>query len=250
MTTPQHPSSPKPSWEQHYASLQAFKAAHGDCGVPLGYLSPDGIPLGRWLRDQKAQARERQYPAEKRERLDDIGVALPSPLAGVWTAHEDCGMRHPEESDLVGGETDNAPRRAEIEGITREEWVTQAMRLYLIAGDTEEQARECAEYLWDELDMDDLADPIDAAMQDVEGRGPVPQAPSQSARTADAEMPGARLAKDVAPLEHVYLPDDLRSFGNQQFNAGREFEAERSARLRSQHGQGLDETDSKPRMRG
>ena len=115
MTAPQNPSSPKPSWEQHYASLQAFKAEHGDCGVPLGYLSPDGIPLGRWLRDQKAQARERQYPAEKRERLDDIGVALPSPLSGIWTTHEDCGMRHPEESDLVGGETDNGPRRAEAD---------------------------------------------------------------------------------------------------------------------------------------
>ena len=50
------------------------------------------------------------------------------------------------------------------------------MRVYLIAGDTEDQALECAAYLWGELDMDDLADPYDAAMSDIEGREPVPQA--------------------------------------------------------------------------
>ena len=60
----------------------------------------------------------------------------------------------------------------EDEFVTREGWVESAMRVYLIAGDSEGQARECAEYLWVEADMDDLPDPIAAAMEDVEGRGP------------------------------------------------------------------------------
>ena len=59
---------------------------------------------------------------------------------------------------------------AEPEGISREDWIEQAVRVYLIAGDTDEQAQECAAYLWGELDMDDLADPYDAAMSDIEGR--------------------------------------------------------------------------------
>lgn len=71
------------------------------------------------------------------------------------------------------------------EGITREGWVERAMRIYLIAGDTEDEARECAEYQWGEMDMDDLADPYAAAMEDVEGRGPAPQ-PAVTAGAADA----------------------------------------------------------------
>ena len=59
---------------------------------------------------------------------------------------------------------------AQPEYISREDWIEQAVRVYLIAGDTDEQAQECAAYLWGELDMDDLADPYDAAMSDIEGR--------------------------------------------------------------------------------
>lgn len=65
--------------------------------------------------------------------------------------------------------------------ISREEWVERAMRVYLIAGDTEDEARECAEYQWGELDMDDIPDPYFTAMEDIEGRGPAPQADSQPA---------------------------------------------------------------------
>ena len=67
-----------------------------------------------------------------------------------------------------------ATEEEEDEGVSREQWVEQAMRVYLIAGDTEDEARECAEYQWGELDMDDLADPYDTAMSDIEGRGPAP----------------------------------------------------------------------------
>ena len=67
---------------------------------------------------------------------------------------------------------------AQDEFISREQWVERAMRVYLIAGDTEDEARECAEYQWGELDMDDIPDPYFTAMEDIEGRGPAPQADS------------------------------------------------------------------------
>ncbi|MDX9956482.1 MAG: hypothetical protein RBT75_20465, partial [Anaerolineae bacterium] len=68
-----------------------------------------------------------------------------------------------------------APAPEADELIAKEDWIESAMRVYRIAGDTDDQARECAEYLWGELDMDDLPDPYDAAMEDCEGRGPAPQ---------------------------------------------------------------------------
>ena len=64
------------------------------------------------------------------------------------------------------------------EGISRAEWIRQAERVYLIAGDSDEVAHECAKALctqqnWDPL-QDDLGDPYNEAMNDVEGRGPSP----------------------------------------------------------------------------
>ena len=81
---------------------------------------------------------------------------------------------------------------AQPEYISREDWIEQAVRVYLIAGDTEDEARECAEYQWGELDMDDLADPYDTAMSDIEGRGPAP-APMSPANRLVAYSAATRL---------------------------------------------------------
>lgn len=76
------------------------------------------------------------------------------------------------------------------EGVSREQWIAQAMRVYLIAGDTEEQAHSCASYLWGELNMDDLDDPYEAALNDVEGRQSPPQADSPPAPIVGRKTPG------------------------------------------------------------
>ena len=79
-----------------------------------------------------------------------------------------------------------APAQAgEREFVSRAGWVESAMRVYLIAGDTEKEARECAEYLWSEAGMDDLPDPIGAAMEDCEGRGAAQAAPVEAENEID-----------------------------------------------------------------
>lgn len=105
-------------------------------------------------------------------------AALPEPYCN---AHDDADASYPdmfsEHQMRAFADATHALRAshgqapAEPEGISREDWIEQAVRVYLIAGDTDEQAQECAAYLWGELDMDDLADPYDAAMSDIEGRG-------------------------------------------------------------------------------
>lgn len=97
-------------------------------------------------------------------------------------------------------ETDN--------GISSEDWIEAAMRVYLIAGDTEQEAQECAEYQWGEMDMDDLCDPYEAAMADVEGRGPAlqPQPVQPSVRTLTTR----ELADVTCPWADVWTD---KSFG-------------------------------------
>lgn len=106
----------------------------------------------------------------------------------VWKMEDDEGRNEKLEAQahaVVAALNAASPtppaEQPEDEGISREQWIDQAVRVYLIAGDTEDQALECAAYLWGELDMDDLADPYDAAMSDIEGRGPVPQAAPKAA---------------------------------------------------------------------
>ena len=104
---------------------------------------------------------------------DEILFAIQEVVAhagGEWpdTAGEPEVLRRVKMLARMAASHGQAP--AEPEGISREDWIEQAVRVYLIAGDTDEQAQECAAYLWGELDMDDLADPYDAAMSDIEGR--------------------------------------------------------------------------------
>ena len=110
---------------------------------------------------------------------------------------------------------------ARDEFISREQWVEKAMRVYLIAGDTEDEARECAEYQWGELDMDDIPDPYFTAMEDIEGRGPAPQADSQPAPDEIINMAREQGLPETE-IEGVFRVnvDDL----------GRMFAADRAAR--------------------
>jgi hypothetical protein len=59
------------TWENGFAALQAYKAEHGDCLVPSGYLTRDQYPLGTWVRDQRVF--DGNYPREKFQRLFDLG---------------------------------------------------------------------------------------------------------------------------------------------------------------------------------
>ena len=67
------------NWEQNYSELEAYKAEHGDCLVPLRYVTDGGKKLGVWVsRQRKAKA---TTTADKIERLDRLGF--------VWDVRSD-----------------------------------------------------------------------------------------------------------------------------------------------------------------
>ena len=37
------------NWERYYAAAKQYQTDHGDLRVRLGYVTPDGLPLGKWL---------------------------------------------------------------------------------------------------------------------------------------------------------------------------------------------------------
>lgn len=80
-----------------------------------------------------------------------------------------CSLLRLFEADLerVGADADVAD-----ETMTEAAWISSAMRVYLAAGDSEEDARRQARYLCREQDWHNFGanDPFDEALTDVEGR--------------------------------------------------------------------------------
>ena len=58
-------------WEAGFSALKAYKQAKGDCSVPKGYKTADGLQLGTWV---KWQRRNRDsLSADRKQRLEAIG---------------------------------------------------------------------------------------------------------------------------------------------------------------------------------
>ena len=68
------------AWEEGFSMLQRFKDREGDCMVPAIHKE-GGYRLGVWVKNQR-RAKD-ALPAERRQRLDDIGVVL-DPLTEAW----------------------------------------------------------------------------------------------------------------------------------------------------------------------
>ena len=175
--------------QKYLKRLELTKVHHQEC--IHSFIDKDGAEIPLLATDLKAilQQVATTNPTQQGA-ADGFFLLLPqrpkpeAPAGTVgldWDAYSGAQMlafgRDSSDAAIAALRTEQpapATEEEEDEGVSREQWVEQAMRVYLIAGDTEDEARECAEYQWGELDMDDLADPYDTAMSDIEGRGPAP----------------------------------------------------------------------------
>jgi len=68
-------------WEEGFKHLQVFVQEHKHCLVTIGYRSPDGYKLGKWVGKQR-QLRDKLL-VERKGRLDTLGFDW-DPLATGW----------------------------------------------------------------------------------------------------------------------------------------------------------------------
>jgi hypothetical protein len=104
-------------WEQHLASLRAYKCRHGDCNVPRSWAEEP--PLGRWVDKQRACKKQldrgepcRGMTAARAAKLEVLGFAWElfgtswevqlAKLKGHKRQHGDCNVpqRWPEDPKL------------------------------------------------------------------------------------------------------------------------------------------------------
>lgn len=61
-------------WQQRYQTLCDWGREHGDVNVASTVVTADGVPLGRWLANQRLQHRRGDMPRERKALLTALGV--------------------------------------------------------------------------------------------------------------------------------------------------------------------------------
>lgn len=84
-------------WNKYFSAAQAYYAVHGNLNTVVGYISPDGILLGRWicqLRTHRKSGIHTSYLTEERiAKLDALGMIWDVPDY-QWTINYSAAMRY------------------------------------------------------------------------------------------------------------------------------------------------------------
>lgn len=68
------------SWTKGYEAANSYYEKNGNLNVAADYVTPDGVALGRWVRNQKAAYRygQRNMGSARYNQLNKIGIFLPN----------------------------------------------------------------------------------------------------------------------------------------------------------------------------
>ena len=71
------------SWEEAFGELAAYKATHGHCNVPQLFITENGMKLGQWVINQRANYSHSKLSADRIQRLENLGFVWDS-YEGAW----------------------------------------------------------------------------------------------------------------------------------------------------------------------
>jgi hypothetical protein len=70
-------------WDYAFTNLKIYGEQHGNYSVPRKYQCANGLRLGKWVQHQRDNFRSRKLPADRIQRLNEIGF-LWDPFAESW----------------------------------------------------------------------------------------------------------------------------------------------------------------------
>lgn len=105
------------TWETAYAEARKYRQAHGNLNVPSGYVTENGVRLGRWLRSQR-EAYGVTLSDSRKQKLDAIGM--------IWQPEDPwlVKFRLVEQYYETHGHT-NMPADYVVEGVWLRRWLTE-----------------------------------------------------------------------------------------------------------------------------
>jgi len=72
------------TWDQFYEAAKHFYEQNGHLDIQVGYITEDGLKLGRWFRTMRNMHREGTMSEEKTVRLESIGMKWDSQIMRNW----------------------------------------------------------------------------------------------------------------------------------------------------------------------
>lgn len=108
------------AWENGFAHAKEYFAQSGNLNVPTAYTCSDGFALGTWIINQR---NARHMPAERKERLDSIGM--------VWKKTDSWEHRYALARAYYETHGNlNMPADYVIEGIWLSRWLSEQRQTY------------------------------------------------------------------------------------------------------------------------
>ena len=77
------------AWEEGFSHLKKYFELNGHADIPKNFKSPDKYALGQWLSHQRTVYKKGNYPADRLERMNALGVKW-----GVLDAAWEEGFTH------------------------------------------------------------------------------------------------------------------------------------------------------------
>ena len=83
------------SWDRNYTEAQAYYTAQDNLEVPPDYVAPNGTWLGKWVSEQRKAHQKGTLPAEKKAKLDAIGMRWENANMLRWCDNLEAVGRYP-----------------------------------------------------------------------------------------------------------------------------------------------------------
>lgn len=111
-------------WEQYYSAAEKYYSEHGNLDVKIKYVTPEGIPLGRWLSNISNQlnskgAKNKTLTDEQLKRLETIGYKHENKKATQWNRKFELAKAYYSEHGNL-----NIPLSYSVDGVRLGRWIS------------------------------------------------------------------------------------------------------------------------------
>lgn len=111
-------------WEQYYSAAEKYYSEHGNLNVKIKYVTPEGIPLGRWLSNISNQlngrsAKNKTLTDEQLKRLETIGYRHENKKAIQWNRKFELAKAYYSEHGNL-----NIPLSYSVDGVRLGRWIS------------------------------------------------------------------------------------------------------------------------------
>lgn len=111
-------------WEQYYSAAEKYYSEHGNLNVKIKYVTPEGIPLGRWLSNISNQlngrsAKNKTLTDEQLKRLETIGYRHENKKAIQWNQKFELAKAYYSEHGNL-----NIPLSYSVDGVRLGRWIS------------------------------------------------------------------------------------------------------------------------------